>query len=90
MAFWVSATTSSVDAATKANALVIAVIHQYEVRGEPRICIATSVCTFMPDLSACVTLTGFDDKKIWETLARIREECAKAAGGRAKAAGQSK
>ena len=35
--------------------------------------IVSDVCTFMPGNAACVTVTGLDDKKIWETLSRIRE-----------------
>jgi hypothetical protein len=83
VALW-AATESSVDAAPDRGSLILAVIHPYEVRGERRICITASMCTFMPGGSACVTVTGMNDKRILQTLDWVREERVKIAEDRAK------
>ncbi len=38
----------------------------------PLLWISTSICLFMPEQAGLVTLSGLDDKRIPETLARVR------------------
>jgi hypothetical protein len=79
---WVDNATSSVRQAPRPDALVMVVIRGGMLKGEPVTYIVSDVCTFMPQRSACVTVTSLEDKVISETLARIREEREKISKGR--------
>ena len=68
--------TSSTDSVPPVDALVLAVIEPGFLAGDPKrpcIWITSMFCRFMPRESALVVIDGLGDKRITETVARIRD-----------------
>ena len=64
---------SSIQVVPGKGDIILAVIENTHRDGEPIYGICSEACDFMPDAHGCVIIKRFNDKRIWETLEKLRK-----------------